>query len=720
MQSLTSKICIAFGLLWSGVALASPAVTTTCSGPTEPAVGNAIVVTTTCVECGTSTAETISYAVCGSKGSIDVPCCLGNTWALCNVPQPPGTYCDNSDGGEKAKFSPGAKPTFECKGPLAPDPNGWTADDKSSYCNSNSINGFCCNPLATSSSKMYLSCYMPCPTGTICPTGGNACVPSSDPLVCTGQTEASPDGVYSVTLKSGSAVVASYSNTSNPSHCSPDSQMAGQFCCKHDSATNQDSIVMCTIICQKIVPGSCCVEGKCVSKSKCGDGVLNTGEQCDDGNTANGDGCDAKCGVENPAPFCGDNVINQPGEFCEPPNSAQCDDQCYPVSVCGNNIVQKGEQCDPPGTNFCDSQCQNIPACGDGVINQSSEQCDPPDGSKSCDSQCQKIPICGNGMLDPGEECDHGKLNDGSTSVSYMSGPPIVCSTNCKIVPKCGNKVIEGGEQCDPPNSATCSASCTTLPICGNKALDSGEQCDDGNVVSGDGCSSACQNEPKQPVPSCGDGIINQSSEQCEPANTATCSPTCTKLPVCGDGVVDPGEQCDDANIANGDGCSNVCRIEIPNDQPSCGNGTVELGEQCDDGNNGNGDGCSTLCQIEIPPIVPTGDFNTATVLKYGAGFFFPIPEEEPNKIPIILNFNLWKDILKVINLLKPSCSTTFAEDGNTWATTSTDLLSTVSYAPTCKDGSTLTGFVCIDNKLVTQTKTCPTGTACVDGKCVK
>ena len=30
-----------------------------------------------------------------------------------------------------------------------------------------------------------------------------------------------------------------------------------------------------------------------------------------------------------------------------------------------------------------------------------------------------------------------------------------------------------------------------------------------------------------------------------------------------------------------------------------CGNGILEGGEQCDDGNQENGDGCNDLCQIE-------------------------------------------------------------------------------------------------------------------------
>src|SRR5262249_29501089 len=64
----------------------------------------------------------------------------------------------------------------------------------------------------------------------------------------------------------------------------------------------------------------------------------------------------------------------------------------------------------------------------------------------------------------------------------------------------------------------------------------------------------------------------------------------------CGDGVVQParGEECDDRNHTNGDGCSDGCIIE------HCGDGWVDTdrGEQCDDGNNEDGDGCSAACRI--------------------------------------------------------------------------------------------------------------------------
>lgn len=61
----------------------------------------------------------------------------------------------------------------------------------------------------------------------------------------------------------------------------------------------------------------------------------------------------------------------------------------------------------------------------------------------------------------------------------------------------------------------------------------------------------------------------------------------------CGNAIIDPGEQCDDHNLINGDHCSSLCQLE------SCGNGVLDFGEQCDDGNIANYDGCSAVCHTE-------------------------------------------------------------------------------------------------------------------------
>lgn len=79
----------------------------------------------------------------------------------------------------------------------------------------------------------------------------------------------------------------------------------------------------------------------------------------------------------------------------------------------------------------------------------------------------------------------------------------------------------------------------------------------------------------------------------------------------CGNSVVEPGEQCDDGNTTNGDGCSSTCQREATSSSSGtssrssssrrtvCGDGWVTGNETCDDGNIQSGDCCSNICQVE-------------------------------------------------------------------------------------------------------------------------
>ena len=92
-------------------------------------------------------------------------------------------------------------------------------------------------------------------------------------------------------------------------------------------------------------------------------------------------------------------------------------------------------------------------------------------------------------------------------------------------------------------------------------------------------------------------------------SSTVTVSTT-TTTPVCGNSVLETGEQCDDGNTANGDGCSSTCQTEVVS--PVCGNSVLETGEQCDDGNTANDDGCSSTCQTEVTTTTCTEGDNIA------------------------------------------------------------------------------------------------------------
>jgi cysteine-rich repeat protein len=89
---------------------------------------------------------------------------------------------------------------------------------------------------------------------------------------------------------------------------------------------------------------------------------------------------------------------------------------------------------------------------------------------------------------------------------------------------------------------------------------------------------------------------------------------TLPSAPVCGDGVVETPEVCDDGNTDDGDGCSSLCELE------GCGDGVVTAPEQCDDGNLINGDACDDTCQLEqeLPDTevdqASPSVFNTTTV----------------------------------------------------------------------------------------------------------
>jgi virginiamycin B lyase len=75
----------------------------------------------------------------------------------------------------------------------------------------------------------------------------------------------------------------------------------------------------------------------------------------------------------------------------------------------------------------------------------------------------------------------------------------------------------------------------------------------------------------------------------------------------CGNHRLEPGEECDDGNTVDCDGCTAHCRSEH-----GCGDGATCGEEACDDGNAADCDGCSSTCRVETGLLCGDGVTNGA------------------------------------------------------------------------------------------------------------
>jgi cysteine-rich repeat protein len=112
-----------------------------------------------------------------------------------------------------------------------------------------------------------------------------------------------------------------------------------------------------------------------------------------------------------------------------------------------------------------------------------------PERGKHASPRAARGPYCGDGVQQAGEACD-----DGQNLSGYGSG----CAPGCALPARCGDGKIDGlfGETCDDGvndgSYSSCTSTCQRAARCGDGQRQGAEQCDDGNLLSGDGCSSSC------------------------------------------------------------------------------------------------------------------------------------------------------------------------------------------------------------------------------------
>ena len=285
----------------------------------------------------------------------------------------------------------------------------------------------------------------------------------------------------------------------------------------------------------------------------CGNAKLEFGETCDDGGVEDGDGCTSTCVNEG----C---IAATPGY----PDVALCDD---------------GSSCTADSCDVVTGECQHTIACDDQVdctvdeciaeacvSSPDDTLCD--DGNQCTDDSCLAREGC---MAVPrSDACDDGSpctLNDACAEGACI-GEPIQCDDSIGCTDDyceestglcaansnhtaCDNDLFcDGSEICDPETGCIDRASpnCSVLDwVCGQGV------CDEAN--------DGCRIDPAREGLACDDADICTESDACADGRCeGTSIPGCS---VCGDGVVEELEQCDDgdSHFEPGQFCTQLCTV---------------------------------------------------------------------------------------------------------------------------------------------------------------
>jgi len=312
--------------------------------------------------------------------------------------------------------------------------------------------------------------------------------------------------------------------------------------------------------------GSCqadqnCVSGLCLAPG-CGDGILGDDETCDD----------------------------SAGEPCTPPSFCESGSSCF-IAIYSGSV----ETCDAVCTTDLIEECVD------------DDGCCPPACNPGNDSDCRPA-NCGNGTLDPGETCDPPEIpcpescpNDNPCLTVTLTGIAQACNAACTAVPitACYSLMTDG---CCPDGCETNEDADCAIAACGNGVLDVGEMCDPGLTWPDAGaCSPDCndnractQNSIAGAAETCSVMCSNVSITVCQ-SGDGCCPAGCTEAEdadcasvVCGDGVVDGDEACDNAIAAGFPGFCPTLESQC-DDQDPCTTDTL-VGDASD---------CSARCVNE-------------------------------------------------------------------------------------------------------------------------
>jgi MYXO-CTERM domain-containing protein len=307
------------------------------------------------------------------------------------------------------------------------------------------------------------------------------------------------------------------------------------------------------------------------------------------------------CGVGTCTDTVGSYRCSCPSGYTAAPMGGTCDDvdECTDAARCGGTMGF-GTCVNEPGTFSC--------ACNSGFEVSGSG------ASRTCvnvDECARDLDDCDVNAICADDVPASGGLRFTCTCIEGWQGPGNLC---------------EDFDECTDPDANDCSP----LGHCVNEVGTYGCECNEGYNGNGFDCTDA--NECATAECGVNEVCINQLGVL--PANAlCECEPGTVRSPIddtcgsaCGNGQRVIGEECDDGDADDGDGCSSECLVEegwaciepaggASECTPGCGDGLIDVaaGEECDEGIDNDDtapDACRDSCRIAHcgDTVVDTGE----------------------------------------------------------------------------------------------------------------
>ena len=387
--------------------------------------------------------------------------------------------------------------------------------------------------------------------------------------------------------------------------------------------------------------------------SACGNNVLEGAEECDltqlggetcetqgfdDGTlacnvdcTLNTDGC-GTCGDDMAAAaeacdgtdLLGETCVTQGfvGGFlgCAADCSAYDTSMCSDMATCGNDLTEVGETCD--GTDLGGEDCVSQGFAGGGTLGCAADclgydlsmcmgmggDCCTPNGTPGCENAICEATICAADGFCCSNTWDQ-ICADAAIGNPDCVGVSASCPTGMEV---CGNDLTEIGETCDGTDLG--GQDCILLGFAGGGTLACDVSCgafDTSMCDAGGGACCAGNGTPGCDEQACEAAVCALDPFCCDVewevncANEAIAEPACvgavgcpTGMEVCGNDLLEIGEQCDNADLAGQDcvslgfidggtlACAGDCTFDtsmcdtgsccVPNGSPGCNDAACE------------------------------------------------------------------------------------------------------------------------------------------------